>query len=206
MKHTKLMIVFTITVLVICFTGCDWMTQHTITASAGPHGDIDPEGEVPVAHGESVTFDITPDYGWNILDVTVDGESVGAVSSYTFSNVTEDHEIHATFTDIINVSGNWSGPLTIEGETGYELEANLSQSGTYITGDAAILYSGVPLTDYDVDWTIDGTSIEGWLYGTSASVYDIEVTATVNAAGNEIDGDFYIPDSDASGTFSITKN
>ena len=68
-----------------------------ITATAGEHGAIDPEGAVTVPKGESKTFTITPDSGYYIKDVLVDGKSVGAVSTYTFENVEKNHEIHATF-------------------------------------------------------------------------------------------------------------
>ena len=68
-----------------------------ITATAGEHGKIDPEGTVTVPKGESKTFTITPDSGYYIKDVLVDGKSVGAVSTYTFENVEKNHEIHATF-------------------------------------------------------------------------------------------------------------
>ena len=68
-----------------------------ITATAGEHGAIDPEGAVTVPKGESKTFTITPDSGYHIKDVLVDGKSVGAVSTYTFENVVDNHTIHATF-------------------------------------------------------------------------------------------------------------
>ena len=68
-----------------------------ITATAGEHGAIDPEGAVTVPKGESKTFTITPDSGYYIKDVLVDGKSVGAVSTYTFENVVDNHTIHATF-------------------------------------------------------------------------------------------------------------
>ena len=68
-----------------------------ITATAGEHGAIDPEGTVTVPKGESKTFTITPDSGYHIKDVLVDGKSVGAVSTYTFENVVDNHTIHATF-------------------------------------------------------------------------------------------------------------
>jgi serine protease len=70
---------------------------YKITASAGEGGTIDPSGEVIVNEGDSQTFSITAATGYEIDDVVVDGGSVGAVSSYTFSNVTADHTIHATF-------------------------------------------------------------------------------------------------------------
>ena len=70
---------------------------YTITASAGSRGSISPSGNVTVNHGADKLFTITPDAGYQIDDVLVDGSSVGAVSSYTFTNVTEDHTISATF-------------------------------------------------------------------------------------------------------------
>lgn len=70
---------------------------RTITATADEHGTIDPAGTVTVPKGESNTFTITPDSGYCIKDVLVDGKSVGAVTEYKFENVTEAHKIHATF-------------------------------------------------------------------------------------------------------------
>ena len=68
-----------------------------ITATAGDNGRITPTGDVAVPKGESKTFIITPDSGYHIKDVLVDGKSVGAVSTYTFENVVDNHTIHATF-------------------------------------------------------------------------------------------------------------
>ena len=71
---------------------------RVITATADEHGKIDPAaGTVTVPKGESKTFTITPDSGYRIKDVLVDGVSVGAVSTYTFEDVVENHTIHATF-------------------------------------------------------------------------------------------------------------
>lgn len=71
--------------------------DYTITATAGFGGSISPEGEVIVDYGADQSFTITPWRGFWILDVLVDGVSIGAVSTYTFSNVTSDYTIHATF-------------------------------------------------------------------------------------------------------------
>ena len=68
-----------------------------ITATADEHGKIAPTGDVAVPKGESKTFTITPDSGYHIKDVLVDGKSVGAVGTYTFENVVDNHTIHATF-------------------------------------------------------------------------------------------------------------
>jgi hypothetical protein len=70
---------------------------YTITASAGSNGTISPSGAVVVNHGASQTFTITPNTGYYVADVLVDGSSVGAVTTYTFTNVTANHTISATF-------------------------------------------------------------------------------------------------------------
>lgn len=70
---------------------------RVITATADEHGKIAPTGDVAVPKGESKTFTITPDSGYHIKDVLVDGKSVGAVSTYTFKEVVADHTIHAAF-------------------------------------------------------------------------------------------------------------
>ena len=72
--------------------------KYTITATAGEGGSITPAGEVSVKEGASQTFTITASEGYAIADVLVDGQSVGAVDSYTFENVTANHTIAAVFT------------------------------------------------------------------------------------------------------------
>ena len=76
-----------------------WVEVATITATADEHGKIDPAGTITVPKGESKTFTITPDSGYYIKDVLVDGKSVGAVSMYTFKEVVADHTIHAAFAE-----------------------------------------------------------------------------------------------------------
>lgn len=68
-----------------------------IQASAGPNGYINPSGTVTVEQGQNQTFGIFPNANYSIQDVLVDGYSVGAVSTYTFNNVQDDHTIYATF-------------------------------------------------------------------------------------------------------------
>ena len=72
--------------------------KYTITATAGEGGSITPAGEVSVKEGASQTFAIAAQEGYAIADVLVDGQSVGAVDSYTFENVTANHTIAAVFT------------------------------------------------------------------------------------------------------------
>lgn len=67
----------------------------TITSSEG--GTISPSGNLSIPHGSSQTFTIAPNKGYYIVDVLLDGKSVGAVSSYTLSNISADHTITARF-------------------------------------------------------------------------------------------------------------
>ena len=69
----------------------------TITASAGGNGSIAPSGSVTVNYGANQTFGIAPAIGYHVASVLVDGGSVGAVTSYTFTNVTANHTISASF-------------------------------------------------------------------------------------------------------------
>ena len=75
----------------------DGVYTYDITASATEGGTITPSGTVKVTEGESQTFTIAPSEGYHLKDVTVDGESVGRVTSYTFSGVRGAHTIAATF-------------------------------------------------------------------------------------------------------------
>ena len=70
---------------------------YTVKATAGSHGSITPSGDVDVLHGGSQTFTIAANSGYAISNVKVDGVSIGAVKSYTFENVTENHTIEVTF-------------------------------------------------------------------------------------------------------------
>lgn len=89
------------------FTGI----TYAIDASAGPNGTISPSGTIVVNTGGSQAFTITPDDGWQVLDVLVDGASVGAVTSYAFNGVTANHTIAASFTPVI--AGVFDGPLAL---------------------------------------------------------------------------------------------
>ncbi len=93
-------------------------TQLTITANAGANGSITPAGTNNVANGANQTFIITANSCYQIADVLVDGVSVGAVLSYTFSNVTASHTISATFTQLsyaITVNAGSNGSITPNG-------------------------------------------------------------------------------------------
>ena len=116
-------------------------TYYTITATADDGGSIDPSGSVRVASGRDKTFTITADEGYEIADVLVDGESVGAVSEYTFENVRKKHTIEARFEATGEI------PVKDPDETGVSDWLN--------TDDHIAYMSGYPEGDFrpDVDMT-----------------------------------------------------
>jgi hypothetical protein len=71
--------------------------NYTITASAGAHGSIDPEGRVVVSDGEEQVFIIIPDAGYQIDEVLINGDSIGIVEEYTFTNINKDYTIAVIF-------------------------------------------------------------------------------------------------------------
>lgn len=78
--------------LLILLTG-----KLNVTASATEGGSVTPEGVSAVVYTKDITYTITPDEGYKIKSVIVDGEDIGAVSEYTFENVKRVHSIHAVF-------------------------------------------------------------------------------------------------------------
>ena len=75
----------------------DIQTQFTITATAGEGGKIAPTGTTKVYKGTSKAFTITPNAGYHVDSLTVDGAAVNVVTEYTFSDVTANHTIAVTF-------------------------------------------------------------------------------------------------------------
>ena len=80
-------------------SGGGWYySYYTIKATAGTGGSISPSGNVSVREGRDQTFTITPDKGYAVANVKIDGRSIGAVKSYTFENVKRAHTIEVSFT------------------------------------------------------------------------------------------------------------
>ena len=88
---------------------------YTVKATAGSHGSITPSGNVDVLHGGSQTFTIAANSGYAISNVKIDGVSIGAVKSYTFENVTENHTIEVTF---MKANGNPQTGVMVDEVTG----------------------------------------------------------------------------------------
>ena len=90
-------------------------TYYTIKATAGVNGAISPSGSVSVREGRNQTFTITPNTGYAISNVKIDGKSVGAVKSYTFENVKGNHTIEAIF---MKANGNPQTGVFVDVATG----------------------------------------------------------------------------------------
>ncbi len=134
------------------------LVVDSLTASAGSGGTISPSGTFFQTQGGSQTFTVTPSAGYTTASVLVDGTSVGAVSSYTFSNIAANHTISATFT---------------AGATSYTITPSAGANGTISPSGAVTVNSGgsqtfsfTPATGYQVSSVVvDGTTV------TTASSY-----------------------------------
>ena len=97
---------------------------YIIIATADDGGSIDPSGDVIVNKGNNQTFTITAGEGYTINDVEVDGESVGALESYTFENVTGSHNIYAIFTIENNEAGDLDNDSNLDSTDENDSEEN----------------------------------------------------------------------------------
>ena len=95
-------------------TGSNY-SYYTIKATAGTGGSISPSGNVSVREGRDQTFTITPDKGYAVANVKIDGKSIGAVKSYTFENVSRTHTIEVIF---MKANGNPQTGVFVDVATG----------------------------------------------------------------------------------------
>jgi hypothetical protein len=121
-----------------------------LTATAGANGEITPSGTLAFNHGTSRTFTITPASGYHVADVKVDGTSVGAVNSYTFSNIVSSHTITASFavnTYMIDVNSSHGNPTA-------SAQVNYGESFT-------VQVTSPELIDDTHQWECTGYSVDG---------------------------------------------
>ena len=124
--------------------------DFNISASAGPGGTIEPSGTIQVNQSESRTFTITPESGYQILDLKVDGVSKGNVSTYPLENIQKDYELLATFSQIPE----------------FDIFASAEHGGTIIPSGTrkvvqgkSINYTITPESGYQIlDVKVDGVS------------------------------------------------
>jgi len=162
----------------------------TITASAGTGGTISPSGTVTVNYGSDQPFNITPNKGYSVVDVTVDGSSVSPAipakgDTYTFTEVTANHTISATFAKKITYT------ITASAGTG----GTISPSGQVSVNDGANqTFSITPSTGYIVsDVTVDGSSVSPVIPATGGTYKFAKVTAnhTISAIFEQITASYY---------------
>jgi len=146
------------------------LIQYTITASAGTNGSISPAGSVSTTSGSDGQFTITPDAGYRVADVVVDGISKGAVTSYTFRQVIGNHTISASFTpDAYSITAT------------ADVNGSITPSGTVsVNTGASQTFTITPNTGYQVsNITVDG-SVVGAL--TSYTFTNVHAHHTINAS------------------------
>jgi hypothetical protein len=147
---------------------------NTITASAGSGGSISPTGAVSVSYGASRAFTITPNSGYRVTSVLVDGTSVGAVTTYTFSNVTTNHTIAASFAANTNT-------ITASASTG----GTISPSGTAVVSQGASkTYTITPNSGYKVyNVLVDGSwvgAVTSYTFSNVTANHEIWATFSAN--------------------------
>ena len=148
----------------------------TITAISGGNGSITPAGDLNVQGGSSVTVDIVPDTNYQVADVLVDGTSVGAVSWYTFSNVSANHVVSAYFSEKSNAGSGGDDEPSIE-KIWMEAEDGNFSSPMVAAGDDNA-------SDGGYVWVPDGTG--GYLDGPSTDGGVVEFTIEVPVAGDYV--------------------
>ncbi len=148
---------------------------HFINASTEKFGSISPSGRVQVKHSADQTFKITPNTGYHINDVIVDGKSIGAVPEYTFKKVTSDHTISAVFsinTYTIKTMTDENGSIKPSGNV--SVKHGSSQEFTFL-----------PNEGYQVaNIVVDGKSMENMMSYTFSNVtsdHSISVTFKPNS-------------------------
>jgi hypothetical protein len=139
------------------------LKTYTITASAGTNGSVSPSGAVTINHGASQAFSISANTGYNIADVKVDGASKGSITSYTFTNVTANHTIEASFSAIeASFSAIATYTLTItKAGTGSGVVTNSPTGTTFNTGTVVTLTAAPDANSTFAGWSggCTGTSL-----------------------------------------------
>ena len=172
-----------------------------ITASAGTGGKISPAGNTSVSYGDDKTFTITPNTGYKIESVIVDGVNKGAVGSYTFNDVTKAHTISATFVPSGKVD---IGKPDVTDSTGGDVNGG-SDDGSIKSGYG--IFAEVPVTYNDVT---ELKVVMTYNFGSGTKTIVLEETSKgtfeypVNAESPLNKRCVYIPVETADGTYTLT--
>lgn len=127
---------------------------YSITASAHPNGSITPNGVSIFNHGDSITYTITPDTGYIIKFVEVDGKYIGKINQYTFTNITTNHTIRAEFEKqiiYVTITHSDGGRVTPNGFITYyygdSLNATINPENGFIVANILVNNNPYPVTD-----------------------------------------------------------
>ncbi|MDO9069575.1 MAG: FlgD immunoglobulin-like domain containing protein [Deltaproteobacteria bacterium] len=116
--------------------------SHTIVAAAGANGSIAPSGTVSVADGSDQVFVMTPDPGYGIASLTIDGASMPAQPTYVFDNVTADHTISVSFALATSFVLLWTASPVDGGQVSVVPESAAYEPGT------TVQLTAIPATGY----------------------------------------------------------
>jgi hypothetical protein len=187
------------------------INNYSITASAGANGTISPNGAVSVNKGASQTFAITPNAGYRINELRVDGALVASAATYAFTNVTTNHTIAVSFTPVtyiitassadangtisptgaVSVNSGASQTFMITPNTNYRIN-ELRVDGVIVASAATYTFNNVT-TDHTI-----AVSFTPVMYTITASSADANGTISPSGAVSVNSG--------ASQTFMITPN
>ncbi len=163
-----------------------FISDHTITATAGMGGTISPAGTMTVEDGKDQSFTIAAVTGYTIKDVLVDGVSVGKVAAYTFKGVVADHTIHADFVPdhTITATAGKGGTITPSGaakiKDGADQSFNIAADTGFVIGD--VLVDGVSVGAV-ATYTFPGVVADHAIHVEFAQA-GFTVTATGKGAGS----------------------
>ena len=173
MSLKKILFLFLSLLLITACTMLPSTQTHTLTATSSPGGTINPEGELSVNQGASQSFTFTPDPGYEIDEVLIDGVSIGVVTTYTFTDIDQDHTLYAVFTQqtyTLTAIPAANGSISPQGEI--TLSSGASQSFTF-----------TPDPGYEIDEVlIDGVSVGAV---TTYTLTDINQNHTLQASFQE---------------------
>ena len=149
------------------------ITTFTLTATAGANGSIIPPGVTTVNVGANQSYTITPDPGYYIDDVLVDGGSVGAVSTYDFIGVQANHTIDASFA-LTNVTISAAPPVTATYNQALTVPVTLSDATGVIAAELTVEYDTALLTLVGANstGTLTGDPVDTWAVETNTVAGD----------------------------------
>ena len=142
--------------------------EYVITATAGEHGKISPSGDVYVYDYNDQTFEITPDEGYEIDTLKVDGKAVDITTSYTFKIVDTNHTIEVTFKQtapkppVEELPTILTQPQSVSVKAGEQAVFTLAASGSSVhlqwqvdknDGNGFVDIAGADTTGYKIDVT-----------------------------------------------------